>query len=122
MLLTLGSELFGVRTCLPRDDCWWLPLHHLHFEVWIPSPAWESVRQLLQVQSFLARRVAHNQLTLLGLSSCSEILVLNLSMFTEPKIRSESSDLSALRAVHVPETAKSPLAALFVVGSRRRPM
>lgn len=73
------------------------------------------MRQLLQVLSFLARRVTHNQLTLLGLSSCLEILVLNLSMFTEPKIRSESSDLPALGAVHGPETAKFLLAAFFLL-------
>lgn len=41
--------------------------------------------------------MTHNQLSLLGLSSCLEALVLTLSTFTEPRIRSEASGWPAPR-------------------------
>ena len=60
-----------------------------------------------------ARGVTQNWLTVLGFSSVIEILVLSLSTFAEPKIRSEFSDSLTPRLSAAPKKVRTLLAALF---------
>lgn len=115
--------LLWCQNLLLRSDCRRPPLHYVHSEVQTLSSAWENYEEAAVCfthRGSRPRRMTHNQLTLLGLSSCLEILILSFS--TSQSQRSEVSPLTHLPSgCPQPRKSQDSAGSPFLAGGWRRP-